>query len=60
MIIRASSSALDGAATGAGNRVLNGKTATFEILEVVEFDGAGGAFGGFEIDVAESVSIRHN
>ena len=55
-----SSSAFAGATTGAGKRVLNGKTAAFEILEVVEFDGAGGGFFGFEIDVAESVSIRKN
>ncbi len=50
------SSAINGAATGAGERVLNGKTAAFEVLEIVEFDGSGGGFDGFEIDVAESVS----
>ncbi len=49
------SSAINGAATGTGKRVLNAKTAAFEVLEIVQFDGSGGGFDGFEIDVAESV-----
>lgn len=47
-------------ATGAGDRELNGDTAAFEVLKVEEFDGALGGFDGFEVDVAESVSIRHS
>lgn len=49
-----------GGGAAASERVLNRNTATFEILEVVEFDGAGGAFDSFKVDVAEPISIRHN
>lgn len=48
-----------GGGAAASERILNRNTATFEILEVVEFDGAGGAFDSFKVDVAEPISIRH-
>ena len=40
----------------ARERVLDRETAAFEVFHVVEFNGAAGGFGGFESDVAESVS----
>lgn len=44
----------------AGERKLDGETAAFVVLHVEEFDGALGGFDGFEVDVAESMSTRHN
>ena len=35
---------------------LDGEAATFEVLQVVEIDGALGGFDGFECDIAESSS----
>ena len=49
-----------GGRTGAGQRVLNRKTAALKVLEVEELDGAAGGFNIFKFDVAESVSIRHS
>ena len=57
--LRISISLTVGGARGAIQRKLNRETATFEVLEVVEFDSTLGGFNGFEVDVAESVSVRH-
>ena len=44
--------------SGGSEGELNGKAAAFEVLQVVEFDGALGSFDGFECDIAESGSSQ--